>query len=178
MEWNGRIGLDVAEEMDRKCIYSFQNVFYQMIQSKVNFFNTSTLVNTSFFIAHNNTIYMYDIIRQEWNKRPYECHTQVKKLFRCEKESGLFNIGILLKDGSFDNLENSDFSSFRTSDWQHKSLEDRPRVQGRIKQALSDQKHSKMLFLLAERETQSNSNKASMAGLESGESEVLIYTRN
>eukprot|EP00347_Sterkiella_histriomuscorum_P021861 403332513 len=150
LDWNGRIGLDVAEQFDQQSIFSFENIFQQMISEKVNFFHTSALINTSFFIAHNNLIYMYDIIRKCWNKNPYICELPILKLFRCEKEPGLYNIGVMLEDGSFDIIENSDFQSLKTTDWTHCSFDDKPKIQGKIKQIASDSEHYRLLYVLSE----------------------------
>lgn len=116
----------------------------------MNFYQTSCLINTSFLVAHDRHIFIYDIIKEEWVNK-FTFGQKVLKVFRNEKYPGIFNLGILYSDGTFGLLENDDYKSFRPDKWCFVENKHH-RIDGKPRHIASDIEHFRMLYVLSKNE--------------------------
>ena len=63
----------------------------------MNLYESFSLINRNFFIAHSNYVSLYDILEKKWKKH-YYFENKVKKVFRNQKDDNSFNIGIYLSN--------------------------------------------------------------------------------
>lgn len=112
-KWDIRVGLDVAEEIKAQ-EYDWNKIFYKTISSNCRFFTSYVLINTSFFVAHQNIISLFDIITKTWVSHFYVDRT-VYKVFRNEKNETEYNLGVYLDNGRIEVIDSTDTSN--TSSW-------------------------------------------------------------
>lgn len=77
-------------------------------------FTSYALINTSFFVAHQNIISLFDIVSKTWMKH-FIVTKDVLKVFRNEKDDINFNLGIYTAGGGIEIIDSVDTSD--TGNW-------------------------------------------------------------
>jgi hypothetical protein len=57
--------MDVSEVINYR-IHKWKELFYDLIRYQVKIFTKINLVNTTFFVAYNKVVSIFDIVRKEW----------------------------------------------------------------------------------------------------------------
>ncbi|CDW83568.1 wd-40 repeat protein [Stylonychia lemnae] len=78
--------------------HDWDRIFYSKLADYFKFYTSYCLINTSFFIARENIISIYDIIKKKWIKHFYE-DENVVQVFKTEKSDGEYQLGIFLNTG-------------------------------------------------------------------------------
>jgi hypothetical protein len=127
-----RVGVDVAEE---KTITEneWNDIFYGTIKGCCRFFTSYVLINTSFFVAHQNIVSLFDIIKKVYIKH-FFIDKKVLKVFRNEKTDTDYNLGIYVEGGGIQLIDSENTSD--PSKWE--KIANTYVTTGDIKQIVSD----------------------------------------
>lgn len=78
--------------------FDIKKVFYQKIKAYCNMFESSCLIRTNLWVAHNKYVSVYNILENKWiNHCKFSEYVQ---LFRKKEGDELFTAGIMYPDGS------------------------------------------------------------------------------
>lgn len=112
-----RVGVDVGENFE-STEDQWNDIFYGVLMENCRLFTSYALINTSFFVAHQNIISLFDIVSKTWMKH-FIVTKDVLKVFRNEKDDINFNLGIYTKGGGIEIIDSVDTSD--TGNWKKQS---------------------------------------------------------
>lgn len=79
--------------------FDIRKVFYQKVKMYADMYQSSCLIRTSLWIAHNRFISVFNILKKKWtNHAVFSEHITV---FRKKEDEELYNPGVMYPDGSF-----------------------------------------------------------------------------
>ncbi len=87
----------------------WNDIFYGTIKGCCRFFISYVLINTSFFVAHQNIVSLFDIIKKVYIKH-FFVEKNVLKVFRNEKNQKEYNLGIYVEGGGIELIDSEDTS--------------------------------------------------------------------
>ena len=85
----------------------------------MNFYSAYLMVSTSFIIAHNDKVFIYNLFLNEISK-VFTYPNKIERLFRIEKTIGMYDVAIILKDGSIHHIENKGKYFMNPAKWEKK----------------------------------------------------------
>ena len=138
------MGLEVAETSDLS-IQKLQSAHYQRIANHVKIYQSYSLINTSFFIAHGNYVSLYDIISKKW-KKTFSFDVKVMKVFRNEKNDVDYNIGLYLNNNRVRVIDTDDVTN--SDGWEIKEMSQV--TKGTPILYVSEQEHYRMTYVLSD----------------------------
>ncbi|CDW78106.1 wd-40 repeat protein [Stylonychia lemnae] len=133
LEHEQRLGIDVSEVVNFR-VSKWKEIFYDIIRYQVKIFTKINLVNTSFFVAYNKVVSIFDIVKKEW-KIHFFFPSDVIELLRNQKKTkhNELNVGAYLENGDIRMIDPADASSetWVLSDKIHK-------IEGKLEMIVSD----------------------------------------
>lgn len=105
-----------------------------------------TLVNTNFFVAFNNVVAIYDVVKKQWSNFFYFT-TQVFALLRNQisDKAHELNVGALLESGE---VKIIDRPKVRGEEW-HEDVSAKIKVEGKILKVVSDWRDISSHYILS-----------------------------
>jgi hypothetical protein len=100
MQLDSTIGKELRLNLQEKIPYNdfdMKKVFYQKVKNYVNMFESSCLIRTSLWVAHNKFVSVYNILKKCWSNH---CQfSETVQLFRKKEGDELFSAGVMYPDG-------------------------------------------------------------------------------
>lgn len=140
-----RIGESVGVEKDLDP-EKWHMVMYDLIRNHARIFTAITLVNVNFFVAFNNVVAIYDVVRKQW-KSHFLFKQKVFGLLRNQISSEMheLNVGVLLADGQIKLIDNP---KSRHGEWTLNETIDL-KVSGTIERVVSDWRDISSHYILS-----------------------------
>ena len=141
-----RIGESVGQqrELDPQ---KWHFIVYDLIRNHARIYTAITLVNVNFFVAFNQVVAVYDVVRKEW-KNHFFFKQQVFGLLRNQisNEMHELNVGVLLENGE---IQIIDTPVNRNADWTLREGFKIP-IPGKILKTVSDWRDISSHYILSQ----------------------------
>lgn len=144
LDESGKIGLNQKKLVKKPCS-EFVKLFQNRLTNHVNLFSSFCMVSTSFFLAHNNQVFVYDFQREKISAK-FSFDAPVMKLFRIEVCEGVYSIVVILQK-EVKILKNTDGHYMNPYSW---VIDDQfsGKLEGKPEQMACYSQHPESLFLL------------------------------
>jgi hypothetical protein len=86
--------------------YDIMKIFYQRVKKHVKIINSFVFARTLMVVAHSNILSIFHVVEQKWIQH-IVLEDQVKEIFRMKNARELFELSVLLKNGTLKFLKSS-----------------------------------------------------------------------
>lgn len=140
-----RIGESVGVHKNLDALKWHFNI-YDLVRNHARIYTAITLVNTNFFVAFNNVVAIYDVVKKQWTNFFYFT-TQVFALLRNQisEKAHELNVGALLESGE---VKIIDRPKVRGDEW-HEDVTAKIKVEGKILKVVSDWRDISSHYILS-----------------------------